>query len=190
MHVRGACRRKVKKTVYFQYSKSQKGHYSYKYWWELTTLQLDLKYSKIKSYVNFQLNMSKHVREKCGILSISSILSYKKWQNSYKNWRKLTTLELDRMFIRRKWHAKFQVNRSKHVGGKCRKLCISSILSSKRGIIPTKINGNWRHSNLICSTVKQSHMQNVKACRRKQRKTVYFQYFKFQKRHNSYKNWR
>ena len=76
----------------------------------------------------------------------------------------MTTLELDRMFIRRKWHAKFQVNRSKHVGGKCRKLCISSILSSKRGITPTKIDGNWRHSTLICSTVKQSHMQNFTAC--------------------------
>ena len=29
MYVGGACWRKVQKTVYFQYSKSQKGHYSY-----------------------------------------------------------------------------------------------------------------------------------------------------------------
>ena len=41
---------------------------------------------------------------------------FKKRHNSYKNWRKLMTLELDRMFIRRKWHAKFQLNMSKHVG--------------------------------------------------------------------------
>ena len=99
----------------------------------------------IKSYIKFQLNMSKHVREKCGVLSISSIPSYKSGITPTKTWRKLTTLELDRMFIRRKWHAKFQVNRSKHMGRKCRKLCISSILSSKRGITPTKIDGNWRH---------------------------------------------
>ena len=49
---------------------------------------------------------------------------------------------------------------SKHVREKCGKLCISSILSSKRGITPTKLDANWRHSNLICSTVKQSYVQN------------------------------
>ena len=38
--------------------------------------------------------------------------------------------------------------------------CISSILRSKRGITPTEIDGNWQHWNLICSTVKESHMQN------------------------------
>ena len=101
-----ACRRKVRKTVYFQYSKFQKGRNSYKHWHKLTTLELDLQYSIIKSYAKFQLNMSKHVGEKCG------------------------------------------------------KQCISSILSSKRGITPSNIDANWRHSNLICNTVKQSHMQN------------------------------
>ena len=64
---------------------------------------------------------------------------------------------------------------SKHVREKCGKLCIFSILSSKRGITPTNINANWRHSNLICSTVKKKvrckiSAQFVKACRRKVRK--------------------
>ena len=45
---------------------------------ELTTLELDLQYSITKSYEKCQLNMSKHVREKCGILCISSILSSKR----------------------------------------------------------------------------------------------------------------
>ena len=36
----------------------------------------------------------------------------------------------------------------------CGKLCISSILSSKRGITPTKIDTNWQHLKVICSTVK------------------------------------
>ena len=49
---------------------------------------------------------------------------------------------------------------SKHVREKCGKLCISNILSSKRGITPTKFDANWRHSNLIYGTVEQSHMQN------------------------------
>ena len=83
----------------------------------------------------------------------------------------------------------------KHVRGKCRILCISSILHSKRGITPTRIDANWWHSNLICTTAKQSHIckisaEYVKACRRKLQKTEYFQYFKCQKGHNSYKDWR
>ena len=34
--------KKVRNAVYFQYSKVEKGHNSYKKWWELTTLELDL----------------------------------------------------------------------------------------------------------------------------------------------------
>ena len=101
-----AWKRKMRKTVFFKYSKLQKRHNSNKSWDKLTTLKLDLKYSKTKSYAKLQLNISKHVGENCGIL------------------------------------------------------CISSILNSKRGITPTKIDTNWQHSTLICSTVKQSHMQN------------------------------
>ena len=37
---------------------------------------------------------------------------------------------------------KIQLNMSKHVEEKCRKLCITSMLASKRGITPTKINVN------------------------------------------------
>ena len=81
----------------------------------------------------------------------------------------------------------------KGVREKCGKLCISSILSSKRGITPTKIDANWRHLNLLCSTVKQSHMQNFssicQSMEEKMRKTVYFEYSKFRKRYNSNKNW-
>ena len=96
----------MRKTVYFQYSKFQKGHNSYKNWRKLTTLELDLWYSKTKSYAKLQLDMSKHVREKCG------------------------------------------------------KLHITYILSSKGGITPSKIDAKWRHLNLICITLKQSDVQN------------------------------
>ena len=114
-----ACKRGVRKTVYFQYSKCQKGHNSNINWRKLTRLEIDLQYSKTKSYAKFQLNMSKHVRESCG------------------------------------------------------QLCICSILSSKRGITPTKIDANWRHSKLICSTVKQSHMQNISSmCQSMMEKSV------------------
>ena len=103
--------------------------------------------------------MSKHVREKCRKLHFQ-YSKFQKGHNSHKNWRKLTTLKLDLYFRKTKSCAKFQLNMSKDVRERCGKLCISSILSSKRGITPTKIDANWRHSNLICSTVKQSHMQN------------------------------
>ena len=72
--------------------------------------------------------------------------------------------------------------------------CISSILSSKRGITPTKIDANWRHSNLICSTLNKVmckiSAQYVEACKRKVWKTVYFYYSKFQKGPNSHKTLR
>ena len=49
--------------MYFQHSKFQKGHNSNKNWRKLTTLKLDLQYSKTKSYAKFQLYMSKHAGE-------------------------------------------------------------------------------------------------------------------------------
>ena len=112
--------------------------------------------------------MSKHVREKCGILCISSILR-SKWG--------ITPTKIDINWLQsnlicgtvKESHAQFQHKISKHVREKCRKLCFFSVLRSKRGITPTKIDANWLHSNLICSTVKQSHMkvsaQYVKACK-------------------------
>ena len=82
---------------------------------------------------------------------------------------------------------------SKHVGENCGKLCISYILSSKRGITPSKIDAKGWHSNLICSTVKQSHMQNVTSIhlyvREKCGKLHISYILSFTKRHNSFKNW-
>ena len=98
-------RRKVWKTVYFQYSKSQKGHYSNKNWCPLTTLEVDVYYIKTKSCAKFQLNMSERVREKCG-----------------KKYIQYSTCKFEK----------------RH---NCR------------------IDANWRHSKLICSTEKQSNMQ-------------------------------
>ena len=51
----------------------------------------------------------------------------------------MTTLKLALWYIKTKSYTKFELNMSKHVGEKCGKLCISSILSSQRGITPTKI---------------------------------------------------
>ena len=44
---------------------------------KLTTLKLVLKFLKRCHIIKFQLNMSKHVREKCGKMCISSIQSSK-----------------------------------------------------------------------------------------------------------------
>ena len=111
--------------------------------------------------------MSKHVREKCGKTvfqacnrkvrknCISSILSFQKGHNSNKNWRKLTKLELGLYLSKTKSCEKFQLNISKHVRENCGKLCIFSILCSKRGITPTKIDAKWRHLNFVCISVKK-----------------------------------
>ena len=61
-----ACMRKVRKTVYFLYSKFTERHNSFKNWRKVMTLELDLKYIKTKSCAKFQLNMSRHVGEKSG----------------------------------------------------------------------------------------------------------------------------
>ena len=68
----------MRKTVHFKYSKFQKGHNSYKNLCKLTTLKLDLRFIKRKSYTKFQLNMSMHVREKCGKLHICNNLKFKR----------------------------------------------------------------------------------------------------------------
>ena len=104
--------------------------------------------------------MSKHVREKCGKLCISSILSSKRGITPTKidaNWRHLNLI----CSTVKQSHMQNFSSICQSVRKKCGKQCIFSILSSKRGITPTKIDGNWRHSNLICSTVKQSHIQKL-----------------------------
>ena len=44
----------------------------------MTTLKLALWYIKTKSYTKFELNMSKHVGEKCGKLHICKSLKLKR----------------------------------------------------------------------------------------------------------------
>ena len=171
--------------------------------------------------------MSKHVGEKCRKLCISHILSSQrgitpskidaKWWHSHllcstskqshvQNFSSIcqgiTPSKIDAKW----WHSslicstlkqshvqKFQLNMSKRVGESVEN-CISYILSPQRSITPSKIDAKWQHSS--CSVVYQSKVmckisaQYVRACRRKLRKTVYFLYSKFQKRHNSFKNWR
>ena len=65
-----AHRRKAWKTVYFQYSKFQKGQ-------KLMTLKHDLMFIQWKSYTEFQLNMPKHVVEQYRNL----YFQYYKFQN-------------------------------------------------------------------------------------------------------------
>ena len=66
---------------------------------------------------------------------------------------------------------------SKNAGEKCGKLCISSILSPKRDITPTKID-------IHSKSCAKFQLNMSKRVREKCRK-VYLQYCKFQKRHNS-----
>ena len=85
------------------------------------TLKLDMQYSKANSYAKFQLNMSKHVREKKRKTVYFQYSKVQKGHNSHKNGRKLTKLKLDMQYSKTKSYVKFQRNMSKHVGAKSRK---------------------------------------------------------------------
>ena len=66
------------RTEYFEYSKFTKRHNSNKNCCKMTILKLALWYIKTKSYTKFELNMSKHVGEKCGKLHICKSLKLKR----------------------------------------------------------------------------------------------------------------
>ena len=135
------CRRKVQKTAYFLYSKFIKSHNSFKNWRKVKTLKLDLFYIETKSYTNFQLNITKHVREKCGKLHISYILSSKlsitpsridaKWQHSNLLWS-----------ILQQSHVQNITSICKSVQDKTAEICVHSIYSQ----FPKRHNffQNWR----------------------------------------------
>ena len=133
--------------------------------------------------------MSEHVWQKCGKLYFK-YFQFQKGYNSDKNWRKLMTLDSNLKFIKWKSYTKVQLNMQKHTEGKCGKLCISSIISSKKGITLTKSDDTRTlfdvHSMKVIYKISA---QYAKACKRKMLKTVYFQHYEFQKGHNSYKYW-
>ena len=111
----------MRKTVYFQYSEVKNGQNSYKKITEIddTRTWFGVQQNKVICKIS-----AKYVKACRRILRKTVYFQYFKFQkghNSYKNWPKLTTLEFDLMFIRRKWHAEFQLNMSKHVGEKCGK---------------------------------------------------------------------
>ena len=140
--------KKVRKTVYFQYSGFQKGQLSFKILTQTDDTRTCCKSPK-KSYTKFWVNVSRHVGVKCGKLCISSFLSSKKGHNSYKNWLKIDGTHTCTKVHEMKVIYKFSAQYGKYVGEKCRKLCIFSILSSKRDITRTKFTKNWWHSNLF-----------------------------------------
>ena len=84
-HVREMCGK-----LYFQYSKFQKGHNSHKNLRKSATFELDLKYSKTKSYEKFQLNMSKHVR---GNVRKTKYFQYSKFQKGHNSYKKLMQID-------------------------------------------------------------------------------------------------
>ena len=66
--------------------------------------------------------MSQHVGEKCGKTVFSHYSKFQKGHNSYKNWRKLTTLELIILNPKTTSYGNSQLNMSKHAGEKSGKL--------------------------------------------------------------------
>ena len=76
------------------------------------------------------------------------------------------------------------------MGEKRAETVIGSIISFKRGITPTKNDDTRTWPDIHINEVIYKFLaQYVKACKKKVRKTVYFQKFEFQKGHNSCKKW-
>ena len=71
------------------------GHNSYKNWRKFTTLELDIKYSKTKSYAKISAQYVKAWKRKARKTVYSQYSKFQKGHNSHKNWRNLTTPELD-----------------------------------------------------------------------------------------------
>ena len=138
--------------------------------------------------------MSKHVREKCGILSISSILSYKRGitpTESDGNWRHLNLI----WSIVKQSHMQNFSSICQSMCEKSGENCIFHYFTLQKGALLlqklTQIDDNRIWSvEWLNKVICKISAQYIKACKRKVRKTVYFQYSKFRKGHNSYRNWR
>ena len=112
----------------------------------------------------FSALVSKDEGKKCGKLCISYILSPKRRITRTKINTNKRYSNLVCSIVKESHKQNFKMSKcfkmSKDVRENCGKLLISYILSTKRSITPRKIDGNQQHLNLICSTVKESHMQN------------------------------
>ena len=119
-----------------------------------------------KSYEKFQLNMSKHVREKCWKLCIFSITSSKK-ELLLQNLTQIDDTKTWSVVLWNKVICKISAQYIKACKRKVRKTVYFQYSKFHKGYNSYKIEANWRHSNLICSTVKQSHMKNLSSiCQR------------------------
>ena len=94
----------------------------------------------------------------------------KKGHNSLRKWRNPTKHKLDLRLITTKPYTKFQLNTSKHDKKKCGKLTFNDILSPKRGITHSEIDGIRRNANLICGSSLQSRIQNFSSILQSMRK--------------------
>ena len=120
------------------------------------TLDFNLTFIKWKSYTKFQLNMSKHIEEKCGKLCISSIPNTK---------RGITPTKIDdtRTWSDVHWQKviyKISAQYAKACRGKVQKTVYFQYFKFQIwSMSPTKTDANWRHSKFIYSTVKQNYAQ-------------------------------
>ena len=91
----------MRKTMYFQYFKFQKGHHSNKKWRKLTKLDLVRMFIRRKWHAKFQLNMSKHVRENGRPGQTDGrtdrhhhTIIRPVWRRAYKNWGRSVMLQI------------------------------------------------------------------------------------------------
>ena len=117
-------------------------------------LELDLTCIKIKWYTKFQLNISKHVGEKCGQLWRTDghhhTIIRPVWRQAYKNYSTGPKFKLNLRILMIHLYPEFQSKMSICNGDNEWKLKINGIFLSPRGITLPKINRPDPNSNSTC----------------------------------------
>jgi hypothetical protein len=130
--------------------------------WIKTKLELDLHFGMANKCKKYNMKIWKHEKKKCGKVRIRDIFLSSLGHNFEKNQWIKTKLELDVYLGMAKQCIKFQMNIWKHERKKCGKLRICDIFLSPRAITLWKINGSKPNTNLICISVWQSKVPNIK----------------------------
>ena len=134
--------------MYFQYSTFQKGHNSFKNWRHSNLICSTVKQSKMQNFSSICQSITYILSSQRGTTP-SKIDA--KWRHSNLIWSTLKQSHVQNFSsICQGMYEKSAENWRTETWTE----------SSQRGITPSKIDAKWRHSILICSTLKQSHVQN------------------------------
>ena len=146
----------MRKTAYSLYSKSEKGHNSYKYTRAPQTVHNTPIMNILKGIFLYNAFLKKRIKETKVKFKISAQLSMHiggKFRKNYERTERQTVAEWRHLNLICNTLKQRPVQNFSSTSQR-------DILSSQRSITPSKMDAKWQHSNLLCSTLKLSHVQN------------------------------